>query len=104
MATTFLVTHLDGTMETGRLWDLPALLDELDDADIEQPDVSVSDENGWSVGLYASGRIVLEHLEDRDSAPLHLFATRQEQLIAAAAVASERHDLLLDWPWLPGYG
>ena len=104
MAAGFLVTHLDGTMEAGSLWGLPALLDELDNADIEQPDVSVSDESGWSVGLYASGRIVLEHLEDRDSEPVHIFASRQEQLIASAAVAAGRHDLLLDWPWLPGYG
>lgn len=104
MAAVFLVTHLDGRMESGNLWALPAPIDELGEADIEQPDVAVSDENGWSVGLYASGRIVLENLEDLDSKPVHIFATREEQLIAATAVAAERYDLLLDWPWLSGYG
>jgi hypothetical protein len=100
----FLITHLDGSMEKGRLWTLPALIDELDQADIEQPDVSVADEAGWSVGLFSSGRVVLENLEDKNEEPSHLFGGRDEQLIAATAVAAGRRDLLLDWPWLPGYG
>lgn len=100
----FHVTHLDGSMDDGRLWLLPALIDELDEADIENPDVSVTDEFGWSVGLYPSGRIVLENVEDRESKPIHIFGGRDEQLIAATAIAAGRRDLLQDWPWLPGYG
>lgn len=46
MAAAFLITHLDGRMETGNLWELPVLIDELYEADIEEPDVSISDENG----------------------------------------------------------
>jgi hypothetical protein len=91
-------------MDDGRLWLLPALIDELDEADIENPDVSVTDEFGWSVGLYPSGRIVLENVEDRESKPIHIFGGRDEQLIAATAIAAGRRDLLQDWPWLPGYG
>lgn len=100
----FTITHLDGSTDAGRLLLLPALLDELYLADEENPDVSVDDPDGWSVGLFGSGRVVLQNIEERDSKPIHLFAGRDEQLIAAVAIAAGRRDLLDDWPWLPGYG
>jgi hypothetical protein len=92
-------------MEPGRLWALPRLVDQLDKAeDIEHPDVSVTHQSGWSVSLFRSGAIVFENVEEADSTPVHLYATRDEQLIASTAVATGRRDLIADWPWLPGNG
>jgi hypothetical protein len=99
----FTITHTSGAMEQGQLRSLPNLLDELLDADGEHPDVAVSHESGWTLGLYGSGRLVLEHLED-DIEPVHCFATRDDQLIAATAVALGNASELRNWPWLPGYG
>jgi hypothetical protein len=101
----FTFTNRDGSMETGRLWLLPRLIDELyEDEDIEHPDVAVAHESGWSVSLFSSGTIVLENVEDGQSQPVHAYGGRDEQLVAATAVAAGCAELLADWPWLPGYG
>jgi hypothetical protein len=71
---------------------------------LENPDVSITDGSGWSVSLFSSGAIVLENVEERDSEPVQIYGQRDEQLIAAVAVALGRRELLDDWPWLPGYG
>jgi hypothetical protein len=52
--------------------------------------------------LYPSGLIVFGNLESRENGDVHLYAGRAEQLIASTAVAAGRHDLIADWPWLPG--
>lgn len=84
---------------------LPRLIDQLDGAeDIEHPDVAVSHESGWTVSLFRSGTIIFENVEDRESPHVHVSANRDEQLIAAAVVASGRPNLIADWPWLPGNG
>jgi hypothetical protein len=99
----FSITHTTGAMEPGQLRSLPGLLQELDEADEEHPDVAVSHESGWTIGAYGSGRLVLEHLED-DIEPMHCFVTRDDQLVAATAVALGNASELDNWPWLPGYG
>jgi len=92
-------------MESGRLSRLPTLLDQLEeDEDIEHPDVAVTHESGWSVSLFRSRLIVFGNVESTSQDEVHLYASRAEQLIASTAVAAGRHDLIADWPWLPGNG
>lgn len=102
----FTFTARDGSMESGRLWRLPLLIDQLEEEeDIEHPDVAVTHESGWGVSLFRSGLIVFGNVESRaPDADVHLYAGRAEQLIASTAVAAGRHDLITDWPWLPGNG
>ena len=56
----YVITHLSGAQKG---LDSPMafgqLLDELDDASAEQPDVAVSDESGWSLSALASGDVIL---------------------------------------------
>jgi len=51
-----------------------------------------------------SGAIVFENLEQGSDEPVHPYVSRDEQLIAATAVASGGRELIGDWPWLPGNG
>lgn len=99
----FTITHLTGAMEPGRLRLLRGLIAELDGSDNEHPDVSVTHESGWSLSMYDSGRLVLEHME-ADIEPTHCFLATGDQLVAATAVALGYAEKLSDWPWLPGYG
>ena len=102
----FTFTERDGSMESGRLWRLPFLINQLEEEeDIEHPDVAVTHESGWGVSLFRSGLIVFGNVESTAAGDdVHLYASRVEQLIASTAVAAGRHDLIADWPWLPGNG
>lgn len=73
------LTHLDGSMSEAAEDDLPALLRELSEADAEHADVSVSDESGWTLSAFATGRVVWENAEG-DGRPRHLFATPDDVL------------------------
>jgi hypothetical protein len=91
-------------MEKGQLRQVPRLLDELLDSEIEHPDVAVTHESGWSLSCFPSGAIVLENVEDDDPRPRHLYCDRDLQLVAATAVSVGCFEQLDDWPWLAGYG
>ena len=98
------ITHLDGSMQAARRRHLPALLAELDDADDDHTDVSVSDESGWTVSAFANGVVIWENVEEQDR-PRHLAPMPRgevlrlfELVVAGDLAAVERH------PWRPGYG
>ena len=59
------VTHVFGEMDTPGLEDLGAVLDELANADQEHFDVALSHESGWTLSVFAGGRLVLENVEQR---------------------------------------
>jgi len=67
-------TDIDGVTEINPdLHTLRAIIDSLQDADLEEfdhPDVALVDDNsGWSISLYPNGTATLENLEDEDESP-----------------------------------
>lgn len=94
------VMHLDGSSDPLRLEDLPGLVDELEDADDEHPDVAVGERYGWSVDAYASGLVVLTHAErPHDELVLHDVA-RSEVLAMFTELATGEIDALRARPWV----
>jgi hypothetical protein len=80
------------------------LLDELATAEDEHPNVSVSHEAGWTVGVYSSGRVIYEQVEEGDDErPRHVEGlSRDETLALLAAVAEGRLDELEALDWVEG--
>jgi hypothetical protein len=79
-----------------------ALVDELDLADDEHPDVSITHESEWGLSVFRSGFVVLEHLEE--GPPRHLGPlTRAEILVLMTEVAQGQLDEVRSRPWKPGY-
>lgn len=66
----FHVTHLNGSMDSGRYDGLPDLLDELLAADGEHADVSVQHESGLSVSVFRGWRLVVEDVEEGTVGPV----------------------------------
>ncbi len=100
----FIVTHRLGAMRRDPPLDsLPALLAELDEGDGEHFEVAVSDENGWTLSVYANGNIVWENVET-DLAPRHLRnAPRAHALGLMRAVAAGDLAAVEREEWQPGY-
>lgn len=95
--------HLGGEMEPATPDRLERLLDELDAADDEHFDVSVSDESGWTLSAFAGGLLVWENVED-DEGPRHREGvTRSEVLGHFRTLVSGELDPIHSLPWSPGY-
>lgn len=102
----FTVTHAMGWMgEPDDFSGFPALLDELDTvADAEHPDVSITHESQWSLGIMMGGRVIWENVEGAGD-PKHLDGlSREEILRLMRLVAAGDLDSVHSQPWLPGYG
>lgn len=98
------VTHLHGEEEEASGDLLAPLLDELDSADEEHPDVSITDESGWSLSAFADGTLVWENVEE-DDAPQHLRGvSRSAMLQHFRAMLDGDPDSVHGLPWAPGYG
>jgi hypothetical protein len=96
--------HVSGAMDedTSELA-LDALLDELERADAQHPDVSVKDESEWCLSVSRSGRVVWENVEAGE--PRHMEGVQRQEarrligLVARGELAEvEREN------WRPGYG
>ena len=78
------------------------LLDELEHADDEHPDISVTHETEWSLSVFGSGFVVFENLEDghhpRHAGPLD----RAAVLRLTVAVAEGRIADVESESWSPG--
>jgi hypothetical protein len=76
----FHITHSGGAMESSPpLSVLSGLLDELERADAEHGDVSVTHESEWCISVSRSGYMTLEHLERGE--PRHLRDISREQIL-----------------------
>jgi hypothetical protein len=75
----FSVHHLDGS--SGDFVGFAELVDELDAATEEHPDVGVVHESGWAMTVYRRGRVVFEHLEDDSIRPRHLAGVPNERVV-----------------------
>ena len=102
----FSITLVDGEMRDGTLADIPALLDSLQGADVEHPDVSVQTEEGISVSVFADGLAVIEDVESGELEPhWATFARRADILAVVAAVTEGETSRAMSLaPWRAGYG
>ena len=83
---------------------MQALIDELDDLDldaVDHPDVSlIHDANGWMITLYPKGIASLENFEDADEAPKHMKGvTRKKALELWQQLAAGDIDSIKAHPW-----
>jgi hypothetical protein len=80
-----------------------AALSELDVNDPEHPDVSLTHESEWCLGVYEGGLLVWENLES--GAPRHMKAVPREKVLRLwMALSRGELSLIEGEPWLPGYG
>jgi hypothetical protein len=99
----YFVMHWTGASDS----DLPIerfgeLLDELEHADDEHPDISVTHESEWSLSVYKSGFVVFGNLEDDN--PVHAGPLdRATTLRLMVAVADGRIGEVQAASWNPGY-
>ena len=98
------VTHVQGDSEPATLEVLPALVRELDEADVEHPDVSVSHESEWTLSAFASGLLVWENVEEDDE-PRHMRdVPRAVVLRHFETLVRGDLEAVHALPWSPGYG
>lgn len=97
------VQHLDGSSDPLQIEDLPALIDELEDAHDEEPDVGVGDRYGWFASAYASGTVVLSHAERPHDPDLVLEdVPRGDVLAIFVELATGNLEALHARPWMAG--
>jgi len=96
--------HVDGSMDADpAVSTLEALLDELDRADVEHPDVAVEHESGWVLSANVDGRVIWENVEG-DGAPRHLGGLERRHILTLfEALAVGDLDAVEAQPWAPGY-
>ena len=79
------------------------VIDSLDPNDREHPDVSLTHESEWCIGVFASGLVTFENVEEDE--PMHMRGlSRQEILVLWQTLARGDIDALCSLPWQPGYG
>jgi hypothetical protein len=102
---TFHVTHLTGDMESDvPLESLPGLLDEVNEADGEHTDVSLTHETEWCLSTSAKGLLVWENLESRESKPRHMNGVERAHVLRLWTALADGDLAMIDAePWLPGY-
>ena len=65
MAEDVTIMHVGGEQDALRhLEEIERLLDELQHADDEHPDVAISDADEWCLSAFADGRVLFGNLED----------------------------------------
>ena len=99
----FHVTHSSGSMEScPPLSVLPSLLDELQTADAEHGDVSITHESEWCITVSRSGVVVFENLERGE--PRHLQQVSRDKILDLwSRLARGEIESLETEPWILGY-
>ena len=96
--------HLQGDMEPATVDNVEALLAELDHADGEHTNVSVSDESEWTLSAFAGGLLIWENVEEDDEPRHMLGVSRREMLDHFQTLVRGDLDAVHALPWSPGYG
>jgi len=97
---TFVLTHFDGSMdESTSLDEVDDLVAELDAADVEHPDVAISDESGWTLSAYRSGKVLWENVERGDDEYSLDGVSRDEVIRLFRLVAVGDLDAIHRMPW-----
>jgi hypothetical protein len=95
------ITHIYGEMESDPTpGQLAALIEELDLADEEHPDVAVSDESGWTLSAFSDGRVLWQNVEDGDEEFLLAGVPRGEVLRLFELVAASGLEAIHKEPWV----
>ncbi|SDT07133.1 hypothetical protein [Microlunatus soli] len=102
----FLITEVNGAMRDGELADIPALLDSLQGADVEHPDVAVQTEEGISVSVFGDGLTVIEDVESGELDPHWAMIPNREDIVAVivAVTEGERSRAMSLARWQRGHG
>jgi len=101
----FMLTDLMGdTSDSDDPRDIEALLQQLDSADAEHTDVSISTADGWTISAYRSGNVIFMNVEVRPTVPRHIKSlSRGEVVRLMRLLAAGDLDALEREPWLAGY-
>lgn len=100
----FYIRHLMGNGESSPPLDrLPALLDELENAEDEHPDVSLTHESGWGLSVFASGLVIFENVEEGNDPRHRRRCKRSEILTMFEELARGDLAALNARRWRPGY-
>jgi hypothetical protein len=100
----FILTDPWGDMKTSSdLQEIDELVRRLDMADLEHPEVAVSQPEGWTLSAYANGTLVFENVEARPSSPRHMRTSRAEATRLMKLLATGDTGTLEAEPWLAGY-
>jgi hypothetical protein len=99
----FTITHVSGLMERNpSLEILPRLLDELQTADEEHGDVSLTHETEWCLSISKSGSVYFENLEVGE--PRHMHDVSREKILEMMECLSRgKIENIHRENWLPGY-
>ncbi len=101
----YFLTHLHGEGDPpGHTTSFDELLQELDHADEEHPDVSVSHGSGWTLSAFRDGRVILEDVEDSSILPQHIKHLSRPEIIALMELlAAGNIEDMRTGAWCPGY-
>jgi hypothetical protein len=100
---TYLERRWGGGGENPSERELREALAELEKPDEEHPDCWLSDEQGWTISAFGSGKVILENLESGEG-PWHMKKQDGEvilelwKLLQAGDITAIRAK-----PWSPGY-
>lgn len=94
------VQHLDGSSDPLDPTALSSLIDELDGANLEESDVALGEDHGWSVCAYASGVVTLVHAARPVPELVLNGVTRAEMLQIFTELATGQLDQLRGRPWV----
>ena len=96
-------TRWGGSESTPTIERMRQVLAELDAADNEHPDVSLTHESEWCLSAFSSGLLVWENVEDGE--PRHMLSVSREKVLELWAKLSEGRISEIDCEaWAPGYG
>jgi len=100
----YIITHLMGdTKRDPPLNALELLFEELESADDEHTDVSVSHESEWTLSAFKSGHLVWENVAEGDQ-PRHMRPISREKVLELWRLLAEgRISEIEKEPWQPGY-
>jgi hypothetical protein len=103
---TFYSTNRWGAMEREPSVDhLRNLLQSLDIADNEHPDVSLTHETGWALSAFSSGLVLFENIEGENKSARHMKNVPRDKVLRLWIMLAQGELAAVEAePWLRGYG
>ncbi len=101
--TYFVSTRWGGDERDVTIERMREILSELDAVDIEHPNVALTHETEWALGVYSKGLVIWENVE-RDNEPRHMNEVSRDRVLDLWIKLSAGKITEIDTePWLPGY-
>src|SRR5438874_6940453 len=103
----FIMTNVLGDMSSSSdLETIPTLVNQLDQADPEHPDVSLRRPDGWTLSASRNGDLILENVDAKPASPRHMAGvgrSRMADLMRLLALgdfaALDREEWRTGYPW-----